>query len=140
MMINYYYESEFALKDEDKYTNWIKRIVNSENKKLGELSYIFCSDDYLFELNEKYLGHSTFTDIITFDYSENENLSGEVYISIDRVIENAEEYKEEFERELLRVMAHGILHLAGYNDKEDKERKSMRVKENEKIEMFHVKQ
>lgn len=139
-MINYYYESEFALKDEDKYTNWIKRIVNSENKKLGELSYIFCSDDYLFELNEKYLGHSTFTDIITFDYSENENLSGEVYISIDRVIENAEEYKEEFERELLRVMAHGILHLAGYNDKEDKERKSMRVKENEKIEMFHVKQ
>ncbi len=139
-MINYYYESEFALKDEDKYTNWIKRIVNSENKKLGELSYIFCSDDYLFELNEKYLGHSTFTDIITFDYSENENLSGEVYISIDRVIENAEEYKEEFERELLRVMAHGVLHLAGYNDKEDKERKSMRVKENEKIEMFHVKQ
>jgi rRNA maturation RNase YbeY len=139
-MINYYYESEFTLKDEDKYTNWIKRIVNSENKKLGELSYIFCSDDYLFELNEKYLGHSTFTDIITFDYSENENLSGEVYISIDRVIENAEEYKEEFERELLRVMAHGVLHLAGYNDKEDKERKSMRVKENEKIEMFHVKQ
>jgi len=139
-MINFYYESQFELENEEKYTNWIIKIVESENRVLGELSYVFCSDDYIFELNEKYLGHSTFTDIITFDYSVKENLSGEIYISIDRVKENAEEYKEEFEIELLRVMAHGVLHLSGYKDKKEQDKELMRVKENEKIQMFHVKQ
>jgi len=139
-MINFYYESQFELENEEKYTNWIIKIVESENRVLGELSYVFCSDDYIFELNEKYLGHSTFTDIITFDYSVKENLAGEIYISIDRVKENAEEYKEEFEIELLRVMAHGVLHLSGYKDKKEQDKELMRVKENEKIQMFHVKQ
>jgi probable rRNA maturation factor len=139
-MINFYYESQFELENEEKYTNWIIKIVESENRVLGELSYVFCSDDYIFELNEKYLGHSTFTDIITFDYSVKENLAGEIYISIDRVKENAEEYKEEFEIELLRVMAHGVLHLSGYKDKKEQDKELMRLKENEKIQMFHVKQ
>lgn len=139
-MINFYYESKFNLVNEEEYTNWIIRIINSENKKLGDLSYVFCSDDYLYQLNEKFLGHSTFTDIISFDYSKEENLSGEIYISIDRVKENAAEYNVAFNSELLRVMAHGVLHLSGYNDKNEQDKELMRVKENEKIEMFHVKQ
>ncbi len=139
-MINFYYESKFKLENEEEYTNWIIRVIESEDKKLGELSYVFCSDDFLYELNKKYLEHSTFTDIISFDYSEAGNLAGEIYISIERVKENALEYKEEFITELLRVMAHGVLHLAGYKDKKEQDKKLMRVKENEKIQMFHVKQ
>jgi rRNA maturation RNase YbeY len=139
-MINFYYESKFKLENEEEYTNWIIRVIESEDKKLGELSYVFCSDDFLYELNKKYLEHSTFTDIISFDYSEAGNLAGEIYISIERVKENALEYKEEFITELLRVMAHGVLHLAGYMDKKEQDKELMRVKENEKIQMFHVKQ
>jgi rRNA maturation RNase YbeY len=139
-MINFHYESKFNLVNEEEYTNWIIRVINSENRKLGDLSYVFCSDDYLYQLNKKFLGHSTFTDIISFDYSKEENLSGEIYISIDRVKENAAKYNVTFNSELLRVMAHGVLHLSGYKDKNEQDKELMRVKENEKIEMFHVKQ
>ena len=139
-MINYHYETEFDLENFKEYTSWINTIVVSENVRLGDLSYIFCSDEYLIKLNQKYLGHDTYTDIVTFNYSEEDVISGEIYISVDRVKENAVKFKEDFNRELLRVMAHGVLHLLGYNDKSKKEKEVMRTKEDEKINMFHVKQ
>lgn len=139
-MINFHYETKFDLEDTKKYTNWIIKIIISENAILGDLDYIFCSDNYLFELNQKYLKHESFTDIITFDYSADKVISGEIYISIDRVKENALEFNEDFKNELLRVMSHGILHLLGYKDKSIREKEEIRTKENEKINMFHVKQ
>lgn len=139
-MIDYQYEADFKLEDQKKYTDWIKRIIDSENGHLRDVSYVYCTDEYLFKLNEKFLGHKTYTDIITFDYSEENTLSGEIYISTERVKENAQRYNVEFERELQRVMAHGLLHLLGYKDKSDEEKKVMRAKEDEKIKMFHVKQ
>jgi rRNA maturation RNase YbeY len=139
-MINFHYETEFSIEDAEKYTNWIINIIKSEKAVLGDLSYIFCSDNYLLKLNQKYLKHNSFTDIITFDYSEQKVISGEIYISIDRVRDNAVKFKEDFNRELLRVMAHGVLHLLGYKDKGKNEKEEMSTKEDEKIYMFHVKQ
>ena len=139
-MINFHYETEFSLEDAENYTNWIINIIKSEKAVLGDLSYIFCSDIYLLKLNQKYLKHNSFTDIITFDYSEQKVISGEIYISIDRVRDNAVKFKEDFNRELLRVMAHGVLHLLGYKDKGKNEKEEMSTKEDEKIYMFHVKQ
>ena len=139
-MISYQYEANFELGADNKYTDWINNIIKGEQRELGNLDYVFCTDDYLYSLNEKYLGHKTYTDIITFDYSEGNTVSGEIYISVDRVKENAERYNVDFYTELQRVMAHGVLHLMGFNDKTDEERKFMRDKENEKINLFHVKQ
>ncbi len=139
-MIDYQYEANFKLEDQKKYTDWIKKVIASEDSDLGDVSYVFCTDEYLFILNEKFLGHKTYTDIITFDYSEENTLSGEIYISTERVKENAQRYNVEFDLELRRVMAHGLLHLIGYKDKSDEEIKVMRAKEDEKINMFHVKQ
>jgi len=139
-MISYQYEADFNLGADDKYTDWINNIVLGEQWELGNLDYVFCTDDYLYLLNEKYLGHKTYTDIITFDYSEGNTVSGEIYISVDRVKENAKRYNVDFDKELQRVMAHGLLHLMGFNDKTDEEKELMRDKENEKINLFHVKQ
>ena len=139
-MISYQYEADFKLGDDVKYTDWINNIVRGEQWELGDLDYVFCTDDYLYSLNEKYLGHKTYTDIITFDYSEDNTVSGEIYISVDRVKENAKRYNVDFDIELQRVMAHGLLHLMGFNDKTDKEKELMRDKESEKINLFHVKQ
>ncbi|MGB5428100.1 rRNA maturation RNase YbeY [Eudoraea sp.] len=139
-MINYEYETSFELEETNKYTNWIINIIQSENAFPGDLDYIFCSDNYLSELNQKYLKHKSLTDIITFDYTVGRIISGEVYISVDRVRENAVKFKVNFENELLRVMAHGVLHLLGYGDKSKREKEEMRIKEDEKINMFHVEQ
>ncbi|WP_019670874.1 rRNA maturation RNase YbeY [Eudoraea adriatica] len=139
-MISYQYEADFKLGNDDKYTDWINNIVRGEKWGMGDLDYVFCTDDYLYSLNEKYLGHKTYTDIITFDYSEGNTVSGEIYISVDRVKENAMRYNVDFDIELQRVMAHGLLHLMGFNDKTDKEKELMRDKESEKINLFHVKQ
>ena len=139
-MISYQYEADFKLGDDVKYTDWINNIVRGEQWELGDLDYVFCTDDYLYSLNEKYLGHKTYTDIITFDYSEDNTVSGEIYISVDRVKDNAMRYDVDFDTELQRVMAHGLLHLMGFNDKTDKEKELMRDKESEKINLFHVKQ
>ncbi|MGB5229647.1 MAG: rRNA maturation RNase YbeY [Eudoraea sp.] len=139
-MINYHYETEFDLENIKEYTSWINTIVVSEDVHLGDLSYIFCSDEYLIKINQKYLGHDTYTDIVTFNYSEEDVISGEIYISVDRVRENAVKFKEDFNKELRRVMAHGVLHLLGYNDKSKNEKEEMRTKEDEKINMFHVEQ
>ncbi len=109
---------------------WLRHVVAAENKSLVELTYIFCSDSYLLGINIEYLRHDTLTDIITFNTSENEaGISGDIYISIERVSENAAKYQVSFAEELHRVMVHGLLHLLGYNDKSAGEKKIMREKE-----------
>src|SRR5690606_36404788 len=137
-MIEYNFELDFHLDDQTKFSEWISRIIVSEGFLLGDLSYMFCKDRYLLEINRKYLEHDTYTDIITFDYTSGDLISGDIFISIDRVRENALEYKIEFQEELLRVMSHGILHLMGYKDKKDGDILVMRNKENEMIKLFHV--
>ena len=138
MAISFHYEGDFKLHLEKEYIHWLDRVLASEGITSAVLDYIFCEDEYLAEINLKYLGHDTYTDIVTFDYSDNEELKGDVFISYERVRDNAERYGVSFGEELKRVMAHGVLHLAGYNDKTAEQQEEMRVKENEKIAMFHV--
>ena len=114
---------------------WLKMVAESEIKRLGDISIIFCSDPYILEVNLKYLQHDYFTDIITFDYCEGNRLSGDLFISVDSVRENAEYYSVEFEDELNRVIVHGILHLIGYDDHSDEEKIIMRKKENYYLQM-----
>ena len=116
--------------------NWIKSAAVNENKKVGEIQYIFCSDVYLLKINKKFLDHDYYTDIVTFDYDEKNIISGDIYISIDRVKENAKIFEVDFNNELLRVIIHGILHLIGYNDKSDIEKNIMRNKENYYLSIF----
>lgn len=137
-MIIYNYENDFILSSEEIYSTWIAVIIESEDKQEGEISFIFCDDVYLNKLNNEYLQHDTLTDIITFDYSIGNELSGDIFISTERVFDNATEFKVTFENELKRVMAHGVLHLAGYKDKTLEDSEQMRTKENEKMLMFHV--
>ena len=138
--ISFNYETDFELTDESKLSDWLVLCAKSKGFHVGELSYIFCDDDYLLDLNQRYLNHNTLTDIITFDYTEGTVLSGDVFVSIDRVRENAKFFEVKFETELLRVMSHGVLHLMGYKDKADSDKKTMRSKEDELIQLFHVEQ
>lgn len=139
-MVIFNYETDFQLENESKYEDWIDSIIESEDKEPGEINYIFCDDDYLLEINKQYLDHDTLTDIISFDYCIGDLISGDIFISIDRVKDNAQEYDVSFNNELLRVMSHGILHYCGYKDKTQDEQLLMRAKEQEKINMFHVEQ
>ena len=132
-MINYYSETDFDLADPDLKTSWISKIVESKKKQLGEVSFIFCSDEFLHDLNVRFLNHDTLTDIISFDESLGNELNGEIYISIDRVRENAGQYNVSFEDELDRVLIHGILHFCGLKDKTDEEADAMRLAENEAL-------
>ena len=138
--INYHYENDFSLENESHYSNWIKDVIFSEGKKLSEINYIFCNDDYLHNINLQFLNHDTYTDIITFDNCVGNNLQSDIFISTERVAENAKKYDVSFSDELKRVIIHGILHLCGYKDKSDEEAQLMRAKEDEKINMFHVEQ
>jgi rRNA maturation RNase YbeY len=139
-MINFNYETDFTLETESQFEAWIQQIILSEHKSEGEINYIFCDDEFLLEINRKYLNHDYYTDIISFDYSVANELHGDIFISIERVADNALTYNVSFQHELLRVMAHGILHYCGYKDKSDDESRLMRDKEDEKISMFHVEQ
>lgn len=112
----------------------LKQAVRTNKSKLGDINYIFCSDEYLLQLNKKFLDHDYFTDVITFDYSENFLVSGDIYISTDRVRQNSGTYGQLYETELLRVISHGLLHLLKFNDKEESEIEIMRLKESELIE------
>ena len=138
--IEFHYEDDFRLENNTNYQSWIDRIIVSENHQLGDVNYIFCNDEYLVELHQKYLNNDDFTDIITFDYVEGNVISGDIFISVDRVRDNAGIFRVDFHQELLRVMSHGLLHLMGYSDKTDEEKAIMRKKENEKVELFHVEQ
>lgn len=138
--INFFNENDFSLKDEELFQNWLFRLAESERKNVGEINYIFCDDEYLLEINQNYLDHDTYTDIISFDNTVGNSLNGDIFISTERVEENAAEYNVDFLQELKRVIAHGMLHLCGYKDKSESESELMRGKEDEKIEMFHVEQ
>lgn len=139
-MISYNYETEFLISNEEDYTSWIEKVIESEGKDLGELSYIFCDDEYLLDINQQYLDHDTLTDIISFDYTEENLISGDIFISVERVQDNANDFNVSFEEELKRVIIHGVLHYCGYKDKSESDEFLMRSKEEEKIKMFHVKQ
>lgn len=130
MPIRFFYENvDFKLKNTRNIIQWIKESVKKERSLIGEINYIFCCDNYLLSLNQDFLGHETLTDIITFDYSVKNSISGEIYISIERVKENSMKFRCDFEEELRRVMIHGVLHLSGYNDKLPTEVSKMRKKE-----------
>ncbi len=122
-------EVKYNLKSKLKVKSWVKTILDTEGKKSGDITYVFCSDDFLLSMNEKYLKHDTLTDIITFDYSEKDTLSGDIFISIERVKENSVSFNTTSNQELGRVMAHGVLHLLGYKDKTPEDKKVMRSKE-----------
>jgi rRNA maturation RNase YbeY len=139
-MINFNYEASFKLANEDCYKKWINAVCESDGFNLGDLNYIFCDDSYLLNINQTYLQHDDYTDIISFDYTMGKVASGDIYISVERVKENASLFAVSFENELLRVMAHGVLHLMGYKDKNEEHTAQMRAKEEEKIKMFHVEQ
>lgn len=139
-MINFFSENNFELEQKENYENWLRNVLISEEKKEGEINYIFCDDDYLHEINVKYLNHDDYTDIISFDNAVGNILHGDIFISTERVAENAEKFEVSFDEELKRVIAHGMLHFCGYKDKTDDEAQLMREKEDEKIKMFHVEQ
>ena len=139
-MISFNYETDFELDNEDAFSSWISKVITSENKKEGEINFIFCDDDYLHKLNVEYLDHDTLTDVISFDYSVGNELHGDVFISTERVSDNAKDFNIAFEEEIKRVIIHGILHYCGYKDKSQDEEALMRSKEEEKIDMFHVEQ
>ena len=138
-MINFFTETEFTI-NEDEFNSWLLSVIASEGKNLGEINYIFCDDAYLLSINQQYLDHDTYTDIISFDTSEGNDLSGDIFISVERIQENAQQFNVSVDDELKRVLAHGILHFCGYKDKTDDEAKLMREKEDEKLKMFHVEQ
>jgi probable rRNA maturation factor len=115
---------------------WVARVIRKYGKKEGTINYIFCSDKYLLEINKEYLNHDYFTDIITFNYNERDIISGDIFISLDTVKANAEEYKVTYDNELLRVIIHGILHLVGFNDKTEDQKKEMRHKEDDALNIF----
>ena len=129
-MIAYYKEdTEFNFKGRAFNNKWLRMVAESEIRRIGELSIIFCSDNYILDVNMRYLQHDYFTDIITFDYCEGNRLSGDMFISVDSVRENAAYYGVEFSDELNRVIVHGLLHLIGYDDHTEEEQKVMREKE-----------
>ena len=133
-MIYFHSETDFILKEQQKFASWIAACITSFDKEVGELNYIFLNDERLLKMNQEYLGHDTLTDIITFDYCENNSISGDIFISVERVEQNAEKFEVLFEEELKRVMIHGVLHLLGFNDKTAKEKEKMRDLENRCIQ------
>ncbi len=130
-MISYYFQdTDFKFRDRRRTNEWLKLAAESEIRRIGYISIIFCSDNYVLDINQKYLQHDYFTDIITFDYCEGDRLSGDLFISVDSVRENSVEFGTEFKDELNRVIIHGLLHLVGYDDHTEKDIKLMRSKEN----------
>ncbi len=129
-MISFNYENDFTLPNEKEITKWISNVITSEGCKEEEINYVFCDDEYLHKLNVEFLNHDTFTDIISFDYSVGKRIQGDIFISTERVVENAENFEASFQDELHRVIVHGILHYCGFKDKSEEEAKQMRAKEN----------
>ena len=137
-MISFNYETDFELDNVEQYEDWISRIIESEGFDVGEINYIFCDDEYLHKINVEYLDHDTLTDIISFDYTVGNVLQGDIFVSVERVRDNANDFNVSFEEELKRVLSHGVLHYCGYKDKSPKDEALMRSKEEEKMQMFHV--
>ncbi|KOY51624.1 rRNA maturation RNase YbeY [Polaribacter dokdonensis] len=133
-MIEFNYETNFILEDESLLKDWIITVASEQNFEVGEINYIFCDDAYLHKLNVEFLDHDTLTDIISFDNSLGKLLNGDIFISVERVKDNAAEFKVSFQDELHRVMIHGVLHYMGYKDKSSDEKKMMRNQENMALE------
>ena len=138
-MINYFAaDIDFNIENWDKYKRWIKETIEREKVIPGDIQYIFCSDEYLLEVNRKFLNHDYYTDIVTFPLSEkDEIITGEIYISVDRIKENAGINNVDFENELARVIIHGVLHLIGYDDLNEDEKREMRAKENYYLNLLY---
>ncbi len=128
-MISFHSEVPFEISNSDATVLWLTSIISQENYNEGEVSIVFCDDEFLHKLNVEFLNHDTLTDVISFDYSIGKEIHGEIFISIDRVRENAYEFNQNFDTELSRVMAHGVLHYCGYKDKSTSEAAIMRSKE-----------
>lgn len=124
-------DTHFVFKGRRETSRWLKSVAGSEAREIGEIAIVFCSDEYLLDINRRFLGHDYYTDIITFDYCEGKTLSGDLLISVDSVRDNAVHFGTEFDEELHRVIVHGLLHLIGYDDHTDKDKKQMRSKENQ---------
>jgi len=135
-MISFNYETNFELEQTDQISQWISNTIVEENCKEGDINYIFCSDEYLHKINVQFLNHDTLTDIISFDYSVGKELHGDIYISVDRVKENASDFNVEFKHELARVLIHGVLHYCGYKDKSENDAELMRSKEDYYLNKF----
>ena len=135
-MINFNYETDFQLDNESAIASWLSAVILSENKKEGEINYVFCDDVYLHHINKEYLNHDTLTDIISFDYSIGNELHGDIFVSVERVLDNAQDFNVSFDDELKRVLVHGVLHYCGYKDKSPAEEIQMRQKEEEKMALF----
>jgi rRNA maturation RNase YbeY len=135
-MIEFNYETNFTLKNESKISDWIQEVVLKEGFKLGEICYVFCDDAYLHKLNVEFLNHDTLTDIISFDNTMGKLISGDIFISIDRIKENAITFNVSFEEELHRVIIHGVLHYLGYKDKNEEDQLKMTSKENSSLLML----
>ena len=135
-MIQYFFENVEEISLPENCSEWIKKLILNEEKKVGNINYIFCDDEYLLKVNQDFLNHDYYTDIITFDYVKGKTISGDIFISLTRISENASTLSNSFEKELLRVLAHGVLHLCGYKDKSDEEEKEMRAKEDFYIRML----
>lgn len=135
-MISFFYETDFKINRAANWKKWIESAVNGEGYTTGEINYIFCDDEYLLQINIDYLQHDYYTDVIGFQYSEGKELSGDIYISTDRVKDNALENKISFDKELARVMIHGTLHFMEYKDKTDSEAEKMRKAEDKYIALF----
>ena len=134
-MIEFYSETDFKIEDTKALSHWISKIILHENHELGDLTYVFCDDAYLHKLNVQFLNHDTLTDIISFDNSLGKQIHGEIYISVERVKENAGTYQVAFLEELHRVIIHGVLHFCGYKDKTKKQQETMSCKENEALDL-----
>ena len=135
-MIEYQYIESDEITNSDAISLWLTNVIKEEGKQIGELVYVLCKDEYLLEKNIQFLDHNTLTDIITFDYCEGEIVNGDILISTERVEENSKTYKVNYLTELHRVMVHGLLHLLGYKDKNEKDAKTMREKENYYLNKF----
>lgn len=128
-MINYFFENIDTRNIHPDITAWLENLIITEDKKPGDISYIFCDDDYLLKVNQDYLDHDYYTDVITFDYVKGKTISGDIFVSLPRILENADLLAQDFEREFRRVLAHGVLHLCGYKDKSEADVREMREKE-----------
>jgi len=130
-VITFNYQTDFILDNQSQISDWIEEIMILEGYQMGDVNYVFCDDSYLNKMNVEFLNHDTYTDIISFDYSLGKQLHGDIYISVERVIENAKIYQSSFKNELCRVMIHGILHYMGFKDKTNDQQKEMTEKENQ---------
>jgi len=135
-MISFFYETDFKLSTPNKWKKKLLECIQTEGFEAEEINYIFCDDEYLLKINRDFLQHDYYTDVIGFQYSDGKNLSGDIYISVERVCENAKENKVELENELARVMIHGVLHFMGYKDKSASDAKKMKSAENKYLELF----